>query len=78
VYVYDNTNTLKLIFHTHCDGSKKSIDCIGDICRIDETRGGKNKKTKKIKKQKIQKNKKYKKTKNTKNTKKQKNLTLYD
>ena len=44
IFVFDNIDELKLIFQTHCDGSKKTIECIGDICKIDEQiSGGKHK-----------------------------------
>ena len=32
MFVYDNSYDLRLVYQTHCDGSEKSIECIGAIC----------------------------------------------
>lgn len=44
IFVFNNVDKLNLIFQTHCDGSTKSVECIGNICDIDKKlSGGKSK-----------------------------------
>jgi predicted ABC-type ATPase len=50
IFVYNNAFNLQLIYQTHCDNGKKSVDCVGDICDINKKVGGKGKSRRNTKK----------------------------
>lgn len=58
IFVYDNKTELRLIYQTHCDGSKMIVECLGEICKTDDkVIGGKRKSRRNIQSKKSQKGK---------------------